>query len=147
MSLNISASVLLCVRDGSSAEFSVFTVLITLCGATYFFVEATKRGQNPWKWAVIAITVIMGPLVVLGWYVVPITLELLGFYYEGHLSSRLTVTVGLVATGIYLFFLARMRLVRYPKLTEQPLPTREPEIQGVGSLEKPTKPNSRKLTP
>ncbi len=89
--------------------------------------EANKRGQNPWKWAGIAIAAIMGPLVILGWYVIPITLELLGFYYEGHLSARLTATLGLLAAGIYLFFLARMRLVRYPKLTEQPPPIPEPD--------------------
>jgi hypothetical protein len=101
--------------------------LITLGGATYFFVEANKRGQNPWKWAGIAIAAIMGPLVILGWYVIPITLELLGFYYKAHLSARLTATLGLLAAGIYLFFLARMRLVHYPKLTEQPPPAPEPD--------------------
>lgn len=95
----------------------MITVLIALSGATYFFVEASKRGRNPWKWAAIAIAAIMGPLVVLGWYVIPISMRLLGFAYEGHLSARLTATLGLVGAGIYLFFLARMRLVRYPKLS------------------------------
>ena len=98
--------------------------MIALCGATYFFVEAHKRGQNPWKWSGIAVAAIMGPLVVLGWYVIPITMGLLGFYYEGNLSARLTATLGLVATGVYLFFLARMWLIRYPKLTD-PLPPPE----------------------
>lgn len=105
----------------------MFTILLALCGATYFFVEANKRGQNPWKWASIAVAAIMGPLVILGWYVIPITLELLGFYYANHLSARLTATVGLLAAGIYLFFLARMRLVCYPKLTAKPPPAPEPD--------------------
>ena len=107
-------------------------MLIALSGATYFFIEASKRGRNPWKWAGIAIAVIMGPLVVLGWYVIPITMALLGFNYESHLSARLTATLGLVAMGIYLFFLARMRLVRYPKLTGRPPPeTEKPEAPGT----------------
>lgn len=110
----------------------MFTLLIALSGATYFFMEASKRGQNPWKWAGIAIAAIMGPLVVLGWYVIPITMALLGFNYEGHLSARLTATLGLVGAGIYLFFLARMRLTRYPKLTNRPLPEPEkPEDPGA----------------
>lgn len=108
----------------------MITVFIALSGATYFFVEATRRGQNPWKWAGIAIAAIMGPLVILGWYVIPITMTLLGFPYESHLSARLTATLGLVGAGIYLFFLARMRLVRYPKLTARAPP---PESGSDGS--------------
>lgn len=100
----------------------MFTVLISLSGATYFFIEAHKRGQNPWKWAGIAIAAIMGPLVIIGWYVIPITFDLLGFRYGGHPSARLTATLGLVGAGIYLFILARMRLVRYPKLSDIPPP-------------------------
>lgn len=98
----------------------MLTVLIAMSGATYFFVEASRRGQNPWKWAGVAIAAIMGPLVILGWYVVPITMTLLGFHYEGHLTARLTATLGLIGAGIYLFFLARLRLVRYPKLSAPP---------------------------
>ncbi|MDX1513625.1 MAG: hypothetical protein R3174_07770 [Gammaproteobacteria bacterium] len=109
----------------------MITLFIALCAATYFFVQAGRRGQNPWKWGGIAIAAIMGPLVILGWYVFPIMFELLGFRYHGHLSARLTVTVGLIAVGIYLFFLARMRLVRYPKLTD-PLPPDEPGNSGPG---------------
>ena len=102
----------------------MLTLFIAIAGATYFVIEAHKRGQNPWKWAGIAIAAIMGPLVVLGWYVIPITMGLLGFYYEGNPLARLTATLGLVAAGVYLFFLARMRLIRYPKLTV-PLPPLE----------------------
>lgn len=107
---------------GRTGGFPVLTVLIAISGATYLFVQASKRGQNPWKWAVIAIAAIMGPLVVLGWYVIPVTMALLGLAYEDHLSARLTATVGLVGAGVYLFFLARLRLVRYPKLTARTPP-------------------------
>lgn len=101
------------------------TLFLSLCCATYFFVQAYRRGQNPFKWAGIAIAAVMGPLVILGWYVFPISFEILGFHYEGHRSARLTVTIGLIAAGIYLFILARMRLVRYPKLTQMPPPDAE----------------------
>lgn len=91
-------------------------LLITVFACIYFFIEAKKRGEPPFKWSMIALLTFMGPQVVISWFLVPVILLRVGIPLQE--SQGTQVLFGLIALGIgfALLVAARKRLYRIPRL-------------------------------
>lgn len=91
-------------------------LLIAVFACIYFYIEAKKRGEPPFKWSIIALLTFMGPQVVLSWFLVPFILLRIGIPLED--SQGTQVLFGFIALGIgfALLVAAHKRLYRIPRL-------------------------------
>lgn len=93
-------------------------LLIAIFACIYFFIEAKKRGQPPYKWLFVAFISFLGPKIVISWILLPIVLVALEIPLEKSQGTLVSFALLGFGIGFYLLIVARKKLYRNPRIVQ-----------------------------